>query len=612
MLNIEPKNLLEELQAAERLRDAHLDSMGDQVERYHGPFYKKNFTQEYTGENHYYEYISLMIPRLIYDNPRVRVSSRRAGTQEMVADAMRYAINNWVKETRFRKTLEGIAADTLFNYGVALISETENRTLASAKMQQDSTVPMWPKCSRIPQHRFVIDPIATSMEEARFVGHKWVRDKEDLLEMAKKSDDWNAKEIEEISTTTDKHELGREYSDMPDRKEIVCYEIWVPEHQLEDALGPDDGFHGTIFTLGVTQNPDDESFKTAYIRKPRAYYGPAAGPYVMFGVYPVPNSIYPLSPLVAIEGQVMELNTHVASAAKSAEQYKKLILVDNTDPKFVQRVKDAQDNFVIPVSGLERQRVVQAEVGGMSPAQLQYLQIARDRLDRNSGVSDAQRGNVEGRGTATEVQVASEASTIRIAFVKQQFADAVQRVLETVAWFFYYDDRVVAPLGLDGAAALGLENPWLVGGDPDRESGETFEDLELDIEPYSMERTSEGTHQRKVMEMFQLIMNTAPMVPQMPYVNWKDLYSKLGDALNIPQMAELVNVDMASMMAGAPPQADPQQMRFEKDVGKAGKARPVPTEAEKFPGQIPKPDSLLPGQASGIQVSQQANQNAPL
>ena len=127
-----------------------------------------------------------------------------------------------------------------------------------------------------------------------------------------------------------------------------------------------------------------------------------------------------------------------------------------------------------------------------------------------------------------------------------------------------------------------------------------------------MERTSAGTHQRKVMEMFQLIMNTAPMVPQMPYVNWKDLYSKLGDALNIPQMAELVNVDMASMMTGAPPQADPQQMRFEKDVGKAGKARPVPTEAEKFPGEIPKPDGLLPGQASGIQVSQQANQNAPL
>ena len=210
MLNIEPKNLLEELQAAERLRDAHLGSMGDQVERYHGPFYKKNVTQEYTGENHYYEYISLMIPRLIYDNPRVRVSSRRAGTQEMVADAMRYAINNWVKETHFRKTLEGIAADTLFNFGVALISETENRTLASSKTQQDSSVPMWPKCSRIPQHRFLIDPVAASIEEARFVGHKWVRDKEDLLELAKSSDDWNAKEIEDISTNTDKHELGRE------------------------------------------------------------------------------------------------------------------------------------------------------------------------------------------------------------------------------------------------------------------------------------------------------------------------------------------------------------------------------------------------------------------
>ena len=611
MLNIEPKNLLEEVQAAERLRDAHLSSMSEQVERYHGPFYKKDYTQEYTGENHYYEYMSLMIPRLIYDNPRVRVTSRRSGTQELVAAAMPYAINNWVKETHFRKTLELLAADTLLNFGVALISETENRTLSPSKVQQDAVTPMWPRCTRVPQHRFIVDPIAATMEEARFVGHKWIRDKEDLLELAKKSDDWNAKAIEDLGTTTDREELGRTYSDMPDRKEIICYEIWVPEHQLEDALGPDDGFHGTIFTIGVTQNPDADSFKTAYIRKPRAYYGPSTGPYVMFGIYPVPNSIYPLSPLVAIEGQVAELNLHVASASRAAEQYKKLILVDNTDPKFVQRVKDASDNFVIPVSGLERQRVVQAEVGGMSPAQLSYLQIARDRLDRNSGVSDAQRGNVEGRGTATEVAVAAEASTIRIAFIKQQYADAVQRVLETVAWFFYYDDRVVAPLGLEGAADLGLENPWLVGGDPDRESGATFEDLELDIEPYSMERTSEGNHQRRIMEMFQLIMNTAPMVPQMPYINWKDLFSKLGDALNIPAMADIVNVDMATAMAGAPPQPNPEQMRFEKDVGKAGKARPVPTEAQKIP-DIQKPGNLLPGLESGIEVSRQANQNAPV
>ena len=127
-----------------------------------------------------------------------------------------------------------------------------------------------------------------------------------------------------------------------------------------------------------------------------------------------------------------------------------------------------------------------------------------------------------------------------------------------------------------------------------------------------MERTSEGTHQRKVMEMFQLIMNTAPMVPQMPYINWKDLYNKLGDALNIPQMAELVNVDMAAMMSGMPPQEAPEQVRLEKDVGKAGKARPVPTEAQKFPTGIPKPDNLLPGQESGIQVSQTANENAPI
>ena len=76
-------------------------------------------------------------------------------------------------------------------------------------------------------------------------------------------------------------------------------------------------------------------------------------------------------------------------------------------------------------------------------------------------------------------------------------------------------------------------------------------------------------------------------------------------------MADIVNVDMATAMAGAPPQPNPEQMRFEKDVGKAGKARPVPTEAQKIP-DIQKPGNLLPGLESGIEVSRQANQNAPV
>ena len=609
MLNVNASNLLEEIRAAERLRDKHLASFGEQVERYHGPYWKgDSMNADYSPENHYYEYISLMVPRLIFDNPRVRVKTRRPGSQKFVAEAVRHALNRWSKDTSLRKVLRDTATDMLFNFSVVMTSEEVNKSL---KPQMDTTgnsKPMWPTCSRIPQNKFFIDPAATGVNDARFIGHKWIRDHEDLMDLARDDKDagWNLEAIENLKPTTDERELGRKERDLPDRDEVVCYEVWIPEIELEDSLGPDEGFHGTIYTLGVVSGgDDDEEDRRAMIREPRSYYGPRWGPYTMFGVYKVPNAIYPLSPLMAIEGQVQDLNAHVLSTSRSAEQYKKLILVDNTDPKFAQRVKDAHDNYVIPVSGLEKQRVVQAEVGGMTAQQLSYIDTARERLDRNSGIHDAQRGNVEGRGTATEVQVASEASTVRMAYIRQQFADAVEQLLRTVAWFFYYDDRVVIPLGEEGQRALGLEDPWLVGGDHDPDSGATFDDLELEIEPYSMARTTEGQHQQRVMQMYQLILQTAPLMPQMPFVNWKEMLYHLGDAMNYPEIGELIDTEMAQGI-GAQQRADEQRAMFEKHAGTAGKARPQTTQASK----ISQPPDIGAGQLQGIQSGVEASMAA--
>lgn len=589
MLSTDPKDLYAEIAAAEELREKHLVSQKDQIEKYHGPHYKDGYNANYAAENHYYEYVSLIVPRLVFDNPRVRVGTRRPGTQDMVAKAIRLGLNRWIRDVNFRTALTEIATDMVFNYGVLLVTEEENKSLRPKDGVQTPSEIMRPSVSRIPQDRFIIDPVATNVSDARFMGHRWVRDKEDLEEMASKNPDdgWDLDAIKTLSETTDSKELGRANDRTPDRKEVVCYEIWIPEVQIDDERSSKEGFHGTIYTLGVSTAKDDDE-RVAFVREPRPYYGPRWGPYTMFGLYNVPNSVYPLGSLTAIEGQIEELNRHAESASRSADQYKKLILVDNTDPKFVQRVKDAKDNYVLPVSGLEKAGVVQAEVGGMTSQQLSYLQLSRDRLDRNSGLSDAQRGNVEGRGTATEVTVAAEAGTARMSFMKRQFADAVQKVLCTVAWYLYYDDRVVMPLGVEAEREFGESDPWLVGGEHDPESGASFDDLELEIEPYSMERTTEGTHQRRTMEMFNMITSTASLIPQLPFVNWKELYHRMGDAFNIPDIGSLVDPDLAREMVQmgeiVPDGKKPDDPRLAKDLGAAadaGKARPKITEADR-------------------------------
>ena len=75
--------------------------------------------------------------------------------------------------------------------------------------------------------------------------------------------------------------------------------------------------------------------------------------------------------------------------------------------------------------------------------------------------------------------------------------------------------------------------------------GYTFDDLELDIEPYSMERTSEAVQQRRMQEAVLVATQIAPLIPQLPYVRWKKLLDLIGDTINVPDLSEMVDFNAA-------------------------------------------------------------------
>ncbi len=619
MLDITPGNLMMEITASESLRDRHLEAMDDQVRRYHGPHWRAGSAeQDDYPENHAYEYLSLMIPRIVLDNPRVRVVTRRPGSQDQVAEAMRHALNRWAKDTHLARLLIRIATDMMFNFGVILLTQVPRPGARNDDMA------FWPQGYRLPQKMFFRDYQARHDSECRYFGHKWKRDKEDLIKRAKDfpEEGWNLKALEETVTDNDKEQDRASQEPLIEanpRGEISARDIWVPEYELPDSPGRDEGFNGTIFTLSNQTLPRQRleemggrnlknlaQDRSAFIRKPRPYYGPRTGPYFTFGVYCVPDHAYPLSPLTAVQSQQDDLNQHVIAASHNDTQYKRIVMVDNTDPKLVQRVKDSEDSFVIPVSGLEAGKVIQVELGGSTPQQWEMIAQKRDRLDRNSGIFDAQRGLVAGAGTATEVAVADEASASRLGFIKHQFQDATQQFLEGVAWYMFHDDRVDFPLGPEAAEALGLPEPWFQGGMLDEGSGATFDDLELEIEPYSMERTSEGLQQKRTAEIVQILMGLGQMAPMTPFIDWKTVLEWLGDSHNFPGLADVLDQEMLAKMVGMQqqPWQDQGQPRMGQDagaIGAYGQKSPQPKKElgkQKPTSQVRRP-SMTNGRAKG-------------
>jgi hypothetical protein len=65
--------------------------------------------------------------------------------------------------------------------------------------------------------------------------------------------------------------------------------------------------------------------------------------------------------------------------------------------------------------------------------------------------------------------------------------------------------------------------------------------MQIDVDAYSMERTSEMLAQRRAVETFQVVTQAAQAMPMMPWVKWKDLLGFLGDAQNVPQMSEFID-----------------------------------------------------------------------
>jgi hypothetical protein len=189
---------------------------------------------------------------------------------------------------------------------------------------------------------------------------------------------------------------------------------------------------------------------------------------------------------------------------------------------------------------------------------MDYVDRLRDRLDRKSGMAEFQRGNVTGEGTATENKLAAGAMDVKRKYMKRGFQSDVIRVLKKAAWYLANSENVVFPVPITESEIKGeragkheeMEDYLFAGGPQEGEDDFNFEELELEIEPYSMEAVDEGQISRQRSQFFALIMQAVPAIPQTPYVNWPDLFDDLGQSINIPDARKYINWDMVKQMLG--------------------------------------------------------------
>lgn len=535
-----PPKLLMECESADKLRDNVIGTLDVRLARYFGPEYGFG-NGEYWPENYYYTWVSYILPQIIFQNPRVKIGSLRLDEVADEAKALEIALNRWIKDTNHRQVLKQLGLDMGFAYGVSL-------TRPVPMPGGDTDDPPWrPQVTRLNQRLFSMDPMADGPEDARYMNHVSIDDRDRMIEWAKehKDEGWNLKAIESAGGIQAYDLTKSPTKDVPDRGQIAYREIWCPE--VNDYLGKDDdpeSYHGTIYTMAL--HPSREK-SIEWLRDPRPFMGPRTGPYTIFGAHRVPGCPYPLGPLVANGALFEESNALELANYESARNRKNLVLYDKTNESEAAAMMKAQAWAAIGITGFEKSKVEQVELGGVTEQGMAQSEHVREAAKRALGVNEIQQGGLQAAGDplATEVLQAQAASNVRVSDLSEEFAHAEIQQLSKVAFYMLKFDKVSQPLTNEDKQALGIpvEASARFTGKDNKLS---MEQMELEVEPYSMKRSDEASMQARAMQAITLASTVGPLVPQTPWIRWKPLFEKLGDSMNWPGFAEILDEDVAA------------------------------------------------------------------
>lgn len=603
-LDISAEALWSEVHRAIEHRDSFVsETYYESLRRFYGPAWNSRYAPSQTDfENIAHSTLSVFLPLLTSGNPKVRAKTPRQGEAAALSKATELAVNRNFELTDAKATNERLATDWFFKYCVSLTTPQP----APGHIESEDP-PYRPTTVRLSLGDYVWDPLAKQHDQCRFQAHRIVRDWEDLLQEAEEHPErgWNLAMIEKLhpDRVSEGERQRRRLDNASQRNEVEYWEVYVPEIQLEVSLDADgnefvpnanEGYHGAIVTVAMECEE--------HLQPPRAFWGPAEGPYTFSGYLYIPDEVVPLAPLIAIAAQAEIYNAVLASTIESIKAYKKGLGVSSQAEDLKEKLAEFRDLGIFSVDELDKiQEHMQAiEVGGVTPQHLTQTELMRTLLERSSGITEAQMGMSSGASTATEASIAQMASGRRAGGMTEKFLSGMLRpIAKKEAWYLTMDPRSRTELGelaeglfLDPNTGAPIEFPVLVGGP---EGGSLLADYDVEIQPISTRFTSEMLEAEIDMQMSSDIVTIAPLMPGMPWVDWGLFWARKAERYGDPSLGKLVDVQKAMMMGqlqmmmtmgmpGAPgqpmtPSATPTQPRLGIDM--PGQQGPVMKSSEK-------------------------------
>lgn len=549
-----PDNVAQEIEAWRRRADEVFSSWDTMVARYASSTYDAN--GDYKDEhpiNNAFEWIDTMRSQFIAGTPacNMRATTNDFG-KSLKASAIKHSVNRLARDQNWKGGLRKLFVDWSLRRASWRLNMRPEPHLDRGPLDGPVMRPGW---ARVPPKCLIYDSRAFEWEETFMRGDQIAVSKRTLERMPALAPDegWDLEAIKSCQAGAGMEKyLGKRQIQDGQRDDVLIYRIWFPDEQIDEDLGPAEGFFGVERVYAECERRASGGREYAgnlvEIRRPQPWFGPRGGPYGMAGQHYVPDNVEPLAMLVALEHVAKSMGLRAKTIEMAMARFKRILMESTGTRNLGHLIKTTAHEGVVKAKGFDGKNIQEFTIGGITPEMLAAYQFDSERWDRMSGLTATQRGQTRAGVTATAEAYAAGGSSARAAGMLDSFYEIPRDLFYGVSCMLDGNENFYMRLPPELYMETGVKIAAIRGG---RQDGESFDDYEVIVEPLSMKYRSEEELRLIAEKELELMQVGAPLMVQTPWCDWEKVWRSLGDAYGIPDLPERFNYDLAEQVAGA-------------------------------------------------------------
>ncbi len=578
------------------LQDIKTDRMS--MQRFRQERY--DMVQEYAG-NHWSDegathkiplnllslYVGVVGRNLIAKNPRYMLSTFSPNHKPTVA-AMQAWANKEVEHMGLANTLQRVVVDALFSVGICKVALASPANSASVAWSLAAGEPF---AERVDLDDFVFDVHARDFSQVGYIGHRYrvpidvVKDSK-MYGKGRKSIEPMVEDMYNIEGDPRIDLLGRgTYSNAGNRfeKYVDLWEIYLPRHRLIVTFVDNQmvGAEGS-----ADMNGEVEPLRV------QGWVGPDMGPYHILGFGVVPGNAMPKAPIQDLLDLHHATNNAYRKVLRMTERIKELTLVAGGAEADGNSVMNGSDGDILAVR--DPSKVVPFVSGGSAVNVVMTMaQAFKDLFSFMGGNLELMGGRGAQSKTATQDKLLNENAGASIADMQDRTVQFASKVGNALCWYWWNDPFKVqkSKHSLQGLPEFEIVRQVFPGQHPDpnalKRDGK-YEDLQIEVDPYSMQHATPQSRLQGLMTAVQQIYLPMATIAQQQGVafDFNAFFKMIGQYMDQPDLTSIFTI-----------QEPPAQEQIASGGGH-GEAGPGPAQTtrnyvrESMPGRTRQGDEM--------------------